>query len=611
MIYPNFGRSGTDATAERWASAGPSISHTLVAAETNARIVVSDYCTLFNFGVKRNTAPGTGTSVAYKVVKNGVNTGLVTTVTDTNTLSTTDTTHSVSCVPGDFISIDVLPTGTVSTSAFAFSFDVNGNGQVLVTGDTTAQTAGTLYVGPQGYDILAANTHVAQVFSAAGVIDNAFMHLTVTTGAAKTWQATFVLNGNDTSLVVAVTNGTDNSDTAHTVNVVRGDVGYWRIDATNTPATSRIDIGCRFTPSTDGESVQMSSTTLTTSVSANNFGALGGGAAAYSATENIRDNYLTSSYDFKKLIASQFNTSGAGGSGAKYTYTLRGNGVDTTETFDVIETATTGSDISSVIPLSGAWSVNVKGTNTPSATQASWSLVTYRAPTGLPRMVQTAGASVTANADTVTANFAKTTNAAGQTLVAVIQLRRAVGANTVSGVTDNKGNTWSKIPGTGTAFSTAQGWHEWWYLVGGIGGVFSVTATATTSGNNNWGMTIYELANANTIDQVNQSTSGGASTVTASTGPTSTLTSANEIVLVATGWHTSAGTISGATAYSLQTQQGSNTSPVLAMCSGWLGVVASTAVSASMSNTVSGLWVATIVTFKYIAPKTGNFFLMF
>ena len=72
--------------------------------------------TLKNFVIRPNAALAGGTSIAYTVRKNGVNTALTCTITTASAAVTcSDVTHTVSFVAGDLISIGTLRTGAVAT----------------------------------------------------------------------------------------------------------------------------------------------------------------------------------------------------------------------------------------------------------------------------------------------------------------------------------------------------------------------------------------------------------------------------------------------------------------------------------------------------------------
>lgn len=378
MISPIFGRSGTDnATLERFS---PLANYfvTPTGTENINRNVMDDSGTLSNFYVKRTTAPGAGTSVAYTIVKNGVNTSCVATVTDTGTTGS-DATNSVSYAAGDVISVSIKPTGTVATSAASWQIENNSTGQGLLTGETTSIAAGTDYISLMNGTFQASATDAQQIFPTGGVVDRAYYDLSVTTGAAKTWTATFVKNGVDTTLVVAITNGTAGNDTTHTVSVVAGDTGYWRVDATNTPASTRMRIGARFTPTIDGESMQAATSTANLVNSGNNFSGVQGGANAYSTTEANRANWLGSAFDIKKLYASVDTANAV----ASWTFTARSNSADTTLTCAITGVGvTTNNDTThTVTPTTGALlGMNIVGATAPTACPAQWSFVTYRAP---------------------------------------------------------------------------------------------------------------------------------------------------------------------------------------------------------------------------------------
>lgn len=217
-----------------------------------------------------------------------------------------------------------------------------------------------------------------------------------------------------------------------------------------------------------------------------------------------------------------------------------------------------------------------------------------------PSMIQSAGTSVGTPAASATATFTNTTRnitTTTQAIVVMIQARTASTTPAVTSVTDSAGNTYFAIASTGTAFSTAQGWQEYWWCPTASGGI--TTVTANVSINSNFGMTIVELTDSNTVDQLSQST--GNST-TAATGPTGTTTLANELILGVTGVH-AGGAVATSAGFQMLTTQ-SAASPLLLMRA---GVRTATATGTfSWSTAIStGIWAATLVTFMYI-PNNGS-----
>ncbi len=87
---------------------------TTEASVSNVRFPMAG--TVSNFYAKCQTAPGTGKSWICTVRKNGVDTTVTATVSDTNTTAT-DTTHSFTVAAGDYITIRWTPSGAPTGSS--------------------------------------------------------------------------------------------------------------------------------------------------------------------------------------------------------------------------------------------------------------------------------------------------------------------------------------------------------------------------------------------------------------------------------------------------------------------------------------------------------------
>lgn len=199
---------------------------------------------------------------------------------------------------------------------------------------------------------------------------------------------------------------------------------------------------------------------------------------------------------------------------------------------------------------------------------------------------------------------------AGNCLVVVIQ-SRAQTSIPVLAVTDNQGNTWTKIPNTSTAFGTLQGLHEWWVCPNPIGGVTDISA-AETSGATGPRMSafFYELNGVHPSVPVDQVIQTIGNSQVAATGPTASTISASEVAIGATGAHmVSTNAIGASTGYTTRSQQGRTTIPIYTVRTG--DRIATSPGTFSWSTTLAGgvnvLWVATIVTFRSVAREQAFF----
>lgn len=108
---------------------GVAPSFDLGTLETDAEFVIPFGCTLRNLNVRTGDTPETGSPVTTFVVrKNGVNTALTLTLTETVNTTSTDSTHSVSFAAGDRLTIFIENAGagpTYSTGIVSISMEVD------------------------------------------------------------------------------------------------------------------------------------------------------------------------------------------------------------------------------------------------------------------------------------------------------------------------------------------------------------------------------------------------------------------------------------------------------------------------------------------------------
>lgn len=267
--------------------------------ETRQQMVVPCAMTIDYLRVQC-VAPGVGQSRTFMVRKTSANTTLTAAVTDANTKAQ-DTTHSVSLVAGDLVDMQQVSSATAAASANTTwvirMTCANANEQALMWRQSVGAAAGaTRYAPLQGNGTIAAaaaaglNVDFGQacIISAAGALDSMYVHLDANmTGGSQIF--TLMLNGATTALTVTIASGAAiGNDTTHTVNVVKGDYVSWQLDNTAGTNGPRPCISCRFKPTTNGESLQMSSMTSTQAASQTRYANMAGGGASTTATETSR-----------------------------------------------------------------------------------------------------------------------------------------------------------------------------------------------------------------------------------------------------------------------------------------------------------------------------------
>lgn len=257
--FPQFGMTFTDTNggetfvAAQQTSTGPSNSTTNYisigdgtpgATLATQEMVMPAAGTLDQMYI-RGTAPGTGTSFALTVFKNGVSTGITATLSGTN-VTATDLSHSVAFAAGDLITIQSVPSGTPTTGvmSFCFRFVPTTPGQSLgftreaFPGNSTTVTN---YMNSFGTTAGGTTTesNVYAIAPIAFTIQDLYF-TSVASGTSKSRQLIFRQNGNNTALTTTLSGAsqTTNSDTSDSISVSKLDLIDFASVPTGTPTTS-------------------------------------------------------------------------------------------------------------------------------------------------------------------------------------------------------------------------------------------------------------------------------------------------------------------------------------------------------------------------------------
>jgi hypothetical protein len=189
-----------------------------------------------------------------------------------------------------------------------------------------------------------------------------------------------------------------------------------------------------------------------------------------------------------------------------------------------------------------------------------------------------------------------TGSAAGTGLIIVIGWRIAVAASqTITGVIDNKGNTWVKAQADNDATSTQKA--DVWYVDPAtyISGVTTITPTFSIAASSGW--FFYEvsgMANA----PLDAAPTGTHASSTAPTITTAVLAQATEFAVAGIAWGSNAATISGQTAgWTLDTNQVA-ASPNMTLAPAHQITAATTALTYAGTLSGSNRWSDLVATFK-------------
>lgn len=266
MRTPVLGFCPTGVTASTNGFLHPNGTYQIATTETTIKQMVAP-CDgkIFNLHVGCTTAPGTGLTRTFSVMKNGVESAVTVVFAATDTAKS-DLTHSVSVSAGDTISIVTYASGTTTSSGvfrYGFVFEATTVGQSLVATacvSVNLSASATRYMNIQGTDEPDATaTNVQQVVAAAGTFKNARLTLSGNAGSAasgKSYTVTLVKNDVDTAITFTITEtATSGSDLTHSVSVAAGDYLHWKIVPAGTPTVRTFSVSMEFDPTTVGESL--------------------------------------------------------------------------------------------------------------------------------------------------------------------------------------------------------------------------------------------------------------------------------------------------------------------------------------------------------------------
>lgn len=334
-----------------------------IASTTNAAIAspMPGAFTLSNFYVSLGASPGSGKSWTFIIVKNGSDTALSITITD-SAVTGSDDTNTASFSAGDTIAIKSSPTSTPGApSGIRWNILTTGTGQPITIYSNSSHSTVDVYTpmtGSGGSVSTTANLNKF-VMPTAGTLSNLYAITSVAPGAGTSKILTIVQNNVASSLVatIADTNTTAN-DTTHTINVLAGDSIGMAQTHSGSVSTGNEFFGFVFTPTNDGESIIGFSTNGSPSTSVVNYDTIAG-TKGFTATEaNIVA--LTGSGTLKKFYG---RTSTASGAGTSYDITVRLNSASSALTVNCANTTTAQSvttdvAVTSTDTLGLAWTPN-------------------------------------------------------------------------------------------------------------------------------------------------------------------------------------------------------------------------------------------------------------
>jgi len=220
------------------------------ATEFDAQIVFPTAGTLKKVYLELNVAPGAGYSKAVVVRKNGVDTSLVATVSDTNTTGN-DTSNTVTIAAGDKVTYRQSTSGSPASSYefFGIVFVPDTAGEYIaaaVTDDATNTSAVEYQHLTTGDSALTATENEVYNLAQATTVKAIYVNLSTAPGSGYTWTFTLRDDAADTSLAVSIADTNTSGNYATDVSIAADSVLDTMIDAQAGTATAATQISYLF-----------------------------------------------------------------------------------------------------------------------------------------------------------------------------------------------------------------------------------------------------------------------------------------------------------------------------------------------------------------------------
>ncbi len=332
-------------------------------------------------------------SYTITLEKNGSDSTLVAQITNAS-LRASDTTHNITIAEGDDICLKNVPANTPTAQTIIMASmlfkSTEGAASPIFGGTTNVGITATTYCPFGSARNTAAEVDSQVVCAAAGTIDKLYVHIGTTPGAGNSWTFTLYKNGSSTGLTCSITNGsTSGNDTnsGHAVTIAAGDRISVECAATGTPTATLVTFGCRWQPTTNGESLLFAQWTTNPTTNADRFCNANGNANSQ-ATESKTYNLVPYACTIKNMY--HHVTTGPGGGTRTRSCWLRagaigGSQADTSLTTVITDTATDASDTNGGHAYSASLAdlLDIRTNSSASATapaQMTVGMVAYIAP---------------------------------------------------------------------------------------------------------------------------------------------------------------------------------------------------------------------------------------
>lgn len=315
--------------------------------QTDIEQVISHDLTIDRLMVYLATAPGSGKSWEFTLMKNGSATGLTCTISDAATTGQ-DVSNSVSFSAGDTVSMRSTPSGTpTATGRIQWTARQESSGtQALITGtNNTALGTTTQFINADHSPVsTGTQVNIQSPIPCDGTISHMYTILTVAPGVGNSRLTALMVNGSASALSVTISDAnTTGNDTSNSVSVSAGDLVSVRSTVTGTPGGSRISVGMKFTPNNDGDSILLSSSNDNPSTTVTEYKS-SIADDAWVATESIARQHRFQDATIRSLYIKNVSAPTAGKS---FQYDVRKNSADSGLSATVSDADTTANASSS------------------------------------------------------------------------------------------------------------------------------------------------------------------------------------------------------------------------------------------------------------------------
>ncbi len=326
---------------------------------------IHNYVRITNFTVDLLTAPGAGKSWTFTIVKNGSDTGLTVTISDTNTQASISTAVAFGA-PGDYWGLKSVPSGTpTAPTKVSWSALVETPGKtdfIVSTNSGNASTSARNFVYPNAShqaSYSASDSNGVRVYAPHSFrITKFYVYISTAPGAAKSWVFSIYKNGSD-----EVTSQITLTGTGSGAGITQGNVTGLTIDfsatdfftvsclPSGTPSTfSSSKFYLEIEPVNDGETIFSASPTTLSQTLTTWYRPLWPGVAGITASEDSSKlicpvNTIFYVKNFRALVSS---APGSGAPTKSRTFTIRKNAGAANNSIAITGTNTTGTDLSSV-----------------------------------------------------------------------------------------------------------------------------------------------------------------------------------------------------------------------------------------------------------------------